>query len=279
MDKVPTRLRVSRYAAFDGLLALKKRWFWIDSLCIPVAAADDATHAKEAFTQARTTAIDSMNITYAYASLTLVLDAEMLTLSKHMHVPTLMAYASHCGWTTRAWTLQEGSLSRRVVFALSDGILEVDRPETPEYELSVLIASLLHRLAEALFLPPCTETRRLSLSTFEPEFKSQSAGCLNYEDILLLDWSRHKIFVQALGKRDNWEHEMLLIAWNGLIHRHTTYSKDLIVVLANILGYRASDTVWQSATNTYRLSIRCQAQHRLRLSSTSQPHRGYTRSW
>jgi hypothetical protein len=61
-------------------------------------------------------------VVYSSSSHTLVLDDEMRMLPVSADDPTKLAYSQCCGWTTRSWTLQEGSLSPSTVFALADGI-------------------------------------------------------------------------------------------------------------------------------------------------------------
>ena len=103
-------------------------YFWLDSFCIP----QTVEHA-----DLRSKAIESMNLIYATASHTLVFDRGLQALDAgrrpaslaHGGRPTYHSpreedllgvvasiYASN--WMGRAWTLQEGILSRLVVFPL-----------------------------------------------------------------------------------------------------------------------------------------------------------------
>lgn len=107
-------------------------YFWLDSFCVPQAVE----HA-----DLRSKAIESMNLIYAAASHTFVFDKGLQALDAgrrpaslaHGGRPTYYSprdenlldvvacvYASN--WMGRAWTLQEGILSGRVVFPL-DGSL------------------------------------------------------------------------------------------------------------------------------------------------------------
>ncbi|KAG7005205.1 cytochrome P450 monooxygenase [Physcia stellaris] len=119
-------------------------YFWLDTFCIPQAVE----HA-----DLRSKAIQSMNLSYAAASHTIVFDKGLQALDAgrrpssltHGGRPTYYSpqdenlldvvaciYASN--WMGRAWTLQEGILSGQVVFPLrgSLGYLKSLRPDYDE---------------------------------------------------------------------------------------------------------------------------------------------------
>ena len=115
-------------------------YFWLDSFCIPQAVEDADLRSK---------AIGSMNLIYAAASHTFVFDKGLQALDAgqrpaslaHGGRPTyyspqdenlldVVAYIYASNWMGRAWTLQEGILSRHIVFPLHGSLayLKLLRP-------------------------------------------------------------------------------------------------------------------------------------------------------
>jgi hypothetical protein len=103
-------------------------YFWLDSFCIPQAVEHAGLRSK---------AIESMNLIYATASHTFVFDKGLQALDAGRHPTSLahggrptyyspqdenlldvVAYIYASNWMGRAWTLQEGILSGRIVFPL-----------------------------------------------------------------------------------------------------------------------------------------------------------------
>ena len=108
-------------------------YFWLDSFCIPQAVE----HA-----DLRSKAIESMNLIYAAASHTLVFDKGLQALHAGRRPASLalggrptyysprnedmldvVAYIYASNWMGRAWTLQEGILSRHIVFPLHGSLV------------------------------------------------------------------------------------------------------------------------------------------------------------
>ncbi|KAL7770041.1 hypothetical protein ACKLNR_001425 [Fusarium oxysporum f. sp. zingiberi] len=106
-------------------------YFWLDSFCIPQAVE----HA-----ELRSKAIESMNLIYAAASHTFVFDKGLQALDagrrptyyspQDENLLDVVAYIYASNWMGRAWTLQEGILSGRIVFPLHGSLayLKLLRP-------------------------------------------------------------------------------------------------------------------------------------------------------
>ena len=80
------------------------------------------------FDMVKNLAIQRMNRIYAAAKFTVVLDAELQTISRDEPEEVVLAYTLYSVWSTRAWTLQEGNLAPQTLFALSDGLYLPKRP-------------------------------------------------------------------------------------------------------------------------------------------------------
>ncbi|KAI9661292.1 MAG: hypothetical protein M1821_009619 [Bathelium mastoideum] len=119
-------------------------YFWLDSFCIPQAGE---------YANLRSKAIESMNFIYAAASHTFVFDKGLQALDAgrrpaslaHGGRPTyhspqdenlldVVAYIYASNWMGRAWTLQEGILSGRLVFPFHGSLayLKLLRPQHDE---------------------------------------------------------------------------------------------------------------------------------------------------
>lgn len=89
---------------------------WMDILCIPVPSQ----YAAE-----RNTSINKMGIIYASAETVLVLDYELQRIPiKYLDRLQILAHLLTCSWMERAWTFNEGSLSRSCCFQFADEIFD-----------------------------------------------------------------------------------------------------------------------------------------------------------
>jgi hypothetical protein len=87
---------------------------WIDTLCIPREKAH------------RRLAIARMSATYAGAAKVLVLDSELLKLTKDMPERAILLRLIGSSWDRRVWTMQEGALGASGLHVkLADGVLNV----------------------------------------------------------------------------------------------------------------------------------------------------------
>ena len=88
----------------------------MDILCIPV----QSKYAAE-----RRTSIDKMGIIYAAAEIVLVLDYELQRIPiKNLDRLQVLAHLLTCSWMERAWTYNEGSLSRSCCFQFADDMFD-----------------------------------------------------------------------------------------------------------------------------------------------------------
>ncbi|KAL9038306.1 MAG: hypothetical protein Q9180_003218, partial [Flavoplaca navasiana] len=91
------------------------KYFWIDTLCVPVKPRE-----------MQTLALNKMRVPYEEAKHVLVLDSHLRSLnSKDMSTTELFAQVSCSSWMRRLWTLQEGRLAENVWFQFADKAVNV----------------------------------------------------------------------------------------------------------------------------------------------------------
>lgn len=86
--------------------------WWLDTVCIPPREEDSAL---------RTAAIENMQQIYAKAAKVLVLDSNLLGISKQVNPIELYLRLKMSSWMRRLWTLQEAILSDDVTIQFMDG--------------------------------------------------------------------------------------------------------------------------------------------------------------
>lgn len=104
-----------QYLMETSLHAAGTSMFWIDSLCIP---RDRAT---------RKLAISMMSKTYSSASATVVLGQRIKRCDFKWSLETRIVALSLSTWQERLWTLQESSLSRRVIFMFENDLVLAEK--------------------------------------------------------------------------------------------------------------------------------------------------------
>ncbi|KAI0773201.1 hypothetical protein BD413DRAFT_492173 [Trametes elegans] len=104
--------QVQRIASLTGQL-VSGGTFWMDSLCVPQRR------------DLRKRAIILMAKTYREAHTVLVLDAGISACAPEMPPLERLIRIRMSGWMHRMWTLQEGMLARRLVFQMSQALVDL----------------------------------------------------------------------------------------------------------------------------------------------------------
>jgi hypothetical protein len=195
-------------------------------------------------------AIDKMNVVYSSSSHTLVLDDEMRMLPVSADDPTKLAYSQCCGWTTRSWTLQEGSLSPSTVFALADGIYFRESKLFGQRFRSRFYSTVqtvhLFVTGKRLITPSLTMTIR----GLTPETVARCFDFSVHRDIRA-SFSRLFFSIWSTGS-DNpiFSSQVPLVLrnkyvkiWNELLDRASSQPADMPAIFANLLGVSAYEVL------------------------------------
>jgi Heterokaryon incompatibility protein (HET) len=187
------------------------RHIWIDTLCIPVSAD---------FAAQRRTSIDKMGLIYSAASSVLVLDYELQRIPiKTMSRMQILAHLLTCSWMERAWTFNEGSLSRSCFFQFADGIFDskhINDIQIPMKKPKTLAKCLAYYVE-----------LNLSMNLIS-QFNTTKAG------------RDHDGFLLIHNDLENHVYYTFMHSWNVLGSRSTTQPEDLVVILANLRGINVS---------------------------------------
>ena len=191
------------------------RLFWLDTICVP----RNAGHS----TEAKKTALLKMRQTYENATAVLVLDSWLSTdkLQPKPDVDNLMKIFV-CRWNRRLWTLQEGSLARRLYFQFADGVYDLDQGIEHLNEADGLILKC----------------------TLKPT--------LNAQYIALRGIKRHWDEIPLQGK--------MLSVLRTTRYRSTSYASDEALCLASICGFDTGEIIKlqdESKNTEHLLRMRC----------------------
>ncbi|KAI9711043.1 MAG: hypothetical protein M1820_002481 [Bogoriella megaspora] len=243
-------------------------YFWLDSFCIPQAVE----HA-----DLRSKAIESMNLIYATASHTFVFDKGLQTLYAgrrpaslaHGGRPTyyspqdqnlldVVGYIYASDWMGRAWTLQEGILSKNIVFPLK-GSLAYLRLLWPHYDdglggfmeyLMTLIPKDFRRSARDL-LPrksrPKPDVSKLLQDNSEPFRES-----VRHQVFTHMKKSLHVEEYKDYARTPADRAARFVLAHTLLQSRTTTQAEDVPLILMNMSSVNAN-AISQNKTTDARM--------------------------
>lgn len=185
----------------------RPRLFWMDILCIPVP---------EDYKDERRTQINKMGFIYTAAETVLVLDYELQRIPiKNLDKLQVLAHILTCSWMERAWTYNEGSLSRSCFFQFADKMFDTQRmadvnfSPVPPKDFSSALRFLLEQ-----------DLSNQCLSEF---------GRKTYTEFLNHYWPSRFRHLETFAN-----------GWNALGRRSTTKPEDLLVILANLRGISLS---------------------------------------
>lgn len=99
-------------------LPLDRKWFWIDTLCVPLAYLHRPDTRK-----AVARSIESIS---RCAKWTVVIDADHSLLSSTSDFKELFIRMAYSSWSSRLWTFQEAVYARHLIFHLSDQNIELN---------------------------------------------------------------------------------------------------------------------------------------------------------
>lgn len=186
--------------------------FWMDTLCIPVGEANASL---------RTRSIQNMDLIYAGARCSLVLDPELQQTSmKNLPREQVNALVMCSAWMTRCWTLQEARLSSEWYAQFADGLFDPNRARSQAQLLSL-------------------EAKRNGLYEDNVALLSEST----WWSISMKSVRRPAPFASKEEYHFPIDVEILTDAWNNLSIRSTSISEDLLGILANMIHRRADEVV------------------------------------
>jgi hypothetical protein len=125
-----------------NLGAQMPRYFWIDSLCVPLRP-----HS------ARIDAIKTMHRVYKNASCVLVLDAELIHSSSLCNPEEIYMRMILCTWFRRLWTLQEGASAKSLFIQFKERSVDINALSDATYRLFDIHDEIAYRSHSILIQP------------------------------------------------------------------------------------------------------------------------------
>ncbi|KAF2267175.1 hypothetical protein CC78DRAFT_566334 [Lojkania enalia] len=223
--------------------------FWMDTLCIPIS-----TNANDIETnELKKKAINQMALIYGRASQVLVLDSSLQqSRLSVMNNNELLARIAFSNWMGRSWTLQEGALSPFVYFQFADGainLLDILPRSSNKVPSPLVLHPVRFRLAgvhDALvsILWAWRHGNGMRAPNSSPEhfiiYCQLYSFCMSSFHVTGLDRPENWV-PKAKSSLNNaqWVQELVAV-WNALSFRTTTMEEDLPAIVANLLGFSAS---------------------------------------
>jgi hypothetical protein len=187
IQKQVNRLQMSTQADFP---TERNRSFWIDTICVPTGRE---------FESERSLAIAKMVKVYGLAAEVLILSRELDEIDSGRDPWELSARINRTAWFRRLWTLHEGILSKRSIFQLRDGAVE----------LPSLAAKIDHL---------------------------RGSGSKIYQAFLHFIFRQTSMpFTKMEAFKSMASHDRIQAIWSAVQWRTTSYQEDETICLANML--------------------------------------------
>ena len=211
---------------YNALFRSSKRVYWLDTLCVPIRSAHH-----------RRRAIDSMAHVYAGASNVLVLDPELLKVTKKGLTMTQLDLVVACSpWMARSWTLQEGALATEIRLKFNDTIFRLPASTSFPILSRSLIQKPWHNDVDS------KAAARLSHPSISRVYHDLSAFFIrNFPIPDMSVWSKGGAASRRRSPRTS--HARFIAAWNDLNGRSTTQSEDLAAILATLINLSAGEVL------------------------------------
>lgn len=222
---------------------LKTRWFWLDTLCIPVGEQHQDLKHK---------AINQMAAIYAGASQVLVLDSRMQ--GRQINEPgleacELLARTYAMPWMGRSWTFQEGAIATmRQIQCSGQSFDPGDVAFGPGNVWLKLVKTGNIGAKAVVFVKMLMLAARVSYhrSSFEhavtiisPDIDVALVALLSrpLKDAIL---EQFNVLYTLRSGDPLTSYERFVLCWNALRERTTTKKEDIHLIIANLIGFNPS---------------------------------------